>query len=336
MLSSASSDRGRCLSPLAHVPRGVLSRLVVRESIWMLRLQPVGLHHVKHLLWVVPLACDSLRLSLGLVSCNMAILLVIPLLERLHQLGLTCRHQMLDLHDIHFDGPMPLEGLAVLLLGLPEALDQRIFLFVDQLLVPACLGALVGLLPRQLLLCIVDEPLRVVRSSQGIFHIILLVLEFVPVLLEGLLKRLALAHLPIRKGRLLVRRPLAARKRGRGAQAAEGGSVGATGAAVRRAVAGVSPGSSVLLHWPGPRRRDADADAPLLALANLACPRRRWVASLRRAADRGLVRTSGCWEAGHWPLRKLRPEIVVQLPEASESLVSNPPTRHFDLLYFSF
>mmetsp|Transcript_40953 Transcript_40953/g.121423 ORF Transcript_40953/g.121423 Transcript_40953/m.121423 type:complete len:691 (+) Transcript_40953:250-2322(+) len=284
----------------------------------MLRRQLLRRHHVEHLLRVVPLA------HLGHVrSSHLRILLVVPLLKGLHELRLGLLHEVLDLDDVHLDGAVLLEGIAVLLLRLLQSPDERILLLVDELLV-ATLVAPVRLLPGEGFLGVVDGLLRGVRVGHGVPHLRPLLLQLGAVLLEGPLERLALPRLPVGEGDLLVRGRLPVARRG----PHRPGGVADAALAVVALVARVR---LVLASRAGGRRREADADAPLLGLPDLALAALQAALLLGRVAS-GLVAAGQARGAHGGPVRELRLQLLVELAEDAEGLVREAEAVDLEVL----
>mmetsp|Transcript_60247 Transcript_60247/g.140325 ORF Transcript_60247/g.140325 Transcript_60247/m.140325 type:complete len:211 (+) Transcript_60247:188-820(+) len=174
---------------------------MVSQRVGVLRLQAVGLQLVEEFLWVVTLGlCSPKRLA-----CKVAVVLLVPIFERLHEARLALLHEVLDVHDVHLERTMLLKGFTVLLLGVLEALDERVLLFVDELLL--ALRAFVGLLPRQAFLGLVNLTLARVCGEHGLAHLLPALSQLSAVLLKGALVLLALTCLPVCEGPLALRRP---------------------------------------------------------------------------------------------------------------------------------
>mmetsp|Transcript_134812 Transcript_134812/g.234356 ORF Transcript_134812/g.234356 Transcript_134812/m.234356 type:complete len:293 (+) Transcript_134812:55-933(+) len=241
---------------LPHISRCIFSCLVVRERVWVLRLQSLGLHEIELLLRIVALT-SFLAFSHRALRCclrQVAILLVVPLLERLHKLRLCLLHEVLNLHHVHLQNTMLLEGLPVTLLEILQVLDEGILLFIYELLLSCSLRIAVCLFPCEPLLSIIYVSLLTVRSGQSVLDLCSLLTKLLSVLFKCLLIHRTLFAFPLGENRLFVGRLLVVSRRLHRARITPS-------EICRVTLFPEANGASVLRHWAGIRRSHADTNA---------------------------------------------------------------------------
>mmetsp|Transcript_46365 Transcript_46365/g.104232 ORF Transcript_46365/g.104232 Transcript_46365/m.104232 type:complete len:370 (-) Transcript_46365:280-1389(-) len=289
----------------------------------MLRLQAICLREVEHLLGVVTLPLVLRRLIL---ANQVAILLVIILLEALHQPGFTLLHKVLNLRYLSLHPAVSFEGFPVLLLRLLEVLDQGVFFFVDQVLVSVRIHALVGLFSSQTILGFINLPLLGVRRHQRILHFRTLLSQLLAVLFEGILVNLAVLCLPFGEHGLLVRRSL-------WISALQLGLLLRTSALL---ILVTCFSRCHRLLWRS-RTSRCHANGNALALdvfTHFSFVRFR-AGTSRCCAICGLGFRPRGGRGVDGPVEELRPKVLVEFAEDGEGLIDHSETRHLNVLHLT-